>query len=135
MAWLKKYAELLALLDVHVLTSHMEANPVSILEAMACGKAIVAPRVGSIPETVLEGQHGLLSPAADEQHLAAQLVTLLRDPELAAAMGRAGRQRVVAHYSLKRMVEGYQDLISDFYQAKCPRNTVALRPTALQEAI
>ena len=48
--------ELLNLLDVFVLTSRMEANPVSILEALATGKPVVATRVGSIPETVIDGQ-------------------------------------------------------------------------------
>jgi glycosyltransferase involved in cell wall biosynthesis len=111
--------DLLALLDVHVLTSHMEANPVSILEAMACGKPIVAPRVGSIPETVLEGQHGLLADAGDEPGLAAAVIELLHNPLKAADMGRAARQRVVENYSLQRMVEGYQDLIERIYRTKC----------------
>lgn len=128
--------ELLALMDVHVLTSHMEANPVSILEAMACGKPIVAPRVGSIPETVVEGKHGFLSPAGDERHLAEQIVTLLSNRQLAKAMGQAARERVVAHYSLERMVYGYQDLITKIYQAKCPPDreaTTVSRQHALQE--
>jgi glycosyltransferase involved in cell wall biosynthesis len=97
----------------------MEANPVSILEAMACGKPIVAPQVGSIPETVLEGEHGFLSPAGDEEHLAAKIVEILHNPLRAAQMGRAARERVVAHYSLERMVEGYQELIDRIYRSKC----------------
>lgn len=107
--------ELLSLVDVHVLTSHMEANPVSILEAMACGKPNVAPRVGSIPETVCEGEHGFLATAGDEDTLSARVVELMHSPLRAAEMGRAARQRVVAHYSLERMVEGYQDLIDRLY--------------------
>ena len=52
--------QLLNLFDVFTLTSHNEANPVSILEAAATGKPIVATRVGSIPETVLDGVTGYL---------------------------------------------------------------------------
>ena len=58
--------ELLGLLDVFVLTSHNEANPVSILEALATGKPVVSTAVGSIPETVLEGVTGYLVDPGDE---------------------------------------------------------------------
>ena len=53
--------ELLGLLDVLLLTSHNEANPVSILEGLACGKPVVATRVGSVPESVLDEQVGTSS--------------------------------------------------------------------------
>jgi glycosyltransferase involved in cell wall biosynthesis len=111
--------ELLSLLDVHVLTSHMEASPVSILEAMACGKPNVAPRVGSIPETLIDGQHGLLVNPGDEEAFAARVVELLNGPLRAAALGNAARQRVLENYSLERMVEGYEELIERIYRAKC----------------
>ena len=55
-------SEVLSLIDVFMLTSHMEANPASILEAMACEKPVVATRVGSVPETVLDGRTGYLVP-------------------------------------------------------------------------
>src|SRR5690606_33927770 len=58
-------SQLLTLLDVFVLTSQMEANPVSILEAAACGKPVVSTAVGSIPEVVLEGQTGFLVEPGD----------------------------------------------------------------------
>lgn len=110
--------ELLALTDVFLLTSHMEANPVSILEAMATEKPVVATRVGSVPETVLEGQTGYLAAPGDAAQIAAHAVELLRDSERAAAMGRAAREHVVCHWSVKQMVQGYQDLIVDIYQRK-----------------
>ena len=57
--------ELLSLMDVLVLTSHMEANPISILEAMAAEKPVISTRVGSVSETVLDGQTGyLVAPGA-----------------------------------------------------------------------
>jgi glycosyltransferase involved in cell wall biosynthesis len=114
--------DLLALVDVHVLTSHMEANPVSILEAMACGKPNVAPRVGSIAETVIEGEHGLLADPGNEEALAARIVELMHNPLRAAAMGRAARERVVESYSLERMVDGYQELIERIYRKKCGKS-------------
>lgn len=111
--------EVLALTNVFLLTSHMEANPVSIMEAMATEKPVVATRVGSVPETVLDGQTGFLVPPGDAVQLAARTVELLRDPDRAAAMGRAGREHVVSHWSVRRMVQGYQDLIVEIYQSKC----------------
>lgn len=111
--------ELLSLIDVFVLCSHMEANPVSILEAMATEKPVVATRVGSVPEAVSEGQTGYLVAPGDAQELAARVVALFRDPQQAAVLGCAGRQQVLAHWSIQRMVEGYQDLLTSIYQSKC----------------
>jgi glycosyltransferase involved in cell wall biosynthesis len=114
-------AELLSLVDVLVLSSRMEANPVSLLEAMASEKPVVAPRVGSIPETILDGQNGYLTTPGDAEEFAARIVHLLRNPDCAATLGRAGREQVVAHWSIKRMVEGYQDLLAGIYAEKCNR--------------
>lgn len=110
--------ELISLMDVVVLTSKMEANPVTILEAMACAKPFVAPRVGSIPDTILDGLTGYLAEPQDEAGLAHGVLRLLRDPAAAARFGQAGRQRVVEHYSLERMVKGYEELITRLHQNK-----------------
>jgi len=110
--------ELLSLVNVLVLSSHMEANPVSILEGLACGKPVVATRVGSVPETVQHGTTGLLVDPGNADQLASALGDLLESPATAAALGRAGRELVVSSWSLDGMVAGYQNLIQDIYQAK-----------------
>ncbi len=69
------------------------------LEAMACGTAVVASRVGGIPEVVDDGLTGLLVPPDDPAALAKALNDLVRDPARAAAYGQAGRQRAVAEFS------------------------------------
>jgi starch synthase len=69
------------------------------LEAMACETAVVASRVGGIPEVVEDSVTGLLVPPDDPASLADALNALLRDPGRAAAMGRAGRERAVAEFS------------------------------------
>lgn len=114
-------AELLAIVDVLVLSSHMEANPVSILEAMAAEKPVVATRVGSVPETVLDGLTGHLAAPGDAHQIASRVADLLVDRAQAAAMGRRGRRHVVDHWSSRRMVDGYQDLVTEIYQSKCRR--------------
>ncbi|MBN2022267.1 MAG: glycosyltransferase [Pirellulales bacterium] len=119
--------EVLSLLDVFLLTSQMEANPVSILEAMASEKPIVAPAVGSIPEVVVDRGVGRLTAPGDADALAAAVTELLAAPDRASAMGRAGRERVLSHWSVGRMVEGYQDLIAEIYQSKATRRRQPLR--------
>lgn len=109
---------LLALMDVFVLTSHMEANPVSILEALACERPVVATAVGSVPETVIDGQTGFLVRPGDAQAIADRLIELFRDRAKAAALGRCGRRHVVEHWSVKRMIAGYETLLEEIREAK-----------------
>jgi glycosyltransferase involved in cell wall biosynthesis len=111
--------EMLALMDVLALTSHMEANPICLLEAMASEKPVVATRVGSVAETVLDGRTGFLAPAGDSQALSHRVLELLTDRARAATIGRAGREHVIAHWSVDRMVQGYQDLLTRIYLDKC----------------
>jgi alpha-maltose-1-phosphate synthase len=68
------------------------------LEAMACGAAVVASRVGGIPEVVADGETGLLVPPGDAGALADALGELLADPTRAAELGQAGRRRAVAEF-------------------------------------
>ena len=110
--------EVLSLVDVVMLTSRMEANPASILEAMACEKPVVATRVGSVAETVLDGRTGYLVPPGDAYELARRTLDLLCHPDRAAMLGRAGREHVIAHWSVHRMVKGYEDLIAALYEKK-----------------
>lgn len=109
---------LLRLMDVFLLTSHNEANPVSILESLATGVPVIATRVGSIPETVLDGQTGYLVEPGDEAQMAERISELFRSPERARQMGAAGRDHVVKHWSLKQMVSRYETLIANLYARK-----------------
>jgi len=113
--------DILACTDVVVLSSHMEANPLSVLEAMACGKPVVATRVGSVPTNVIDGLTGFLVPPGDATALVDRCLLLLSSAELREEMGRAGRQHVSARASLDTTVGGYQDLIVEMYRCKCGR--------------
>lgn len=116
-------AQILSLLDVFVLTSHNEANPVSILEAMSCERPVVATDVGSIRETVRDGETGRLVPPGDRAALAGCIAELLVDPLHAQHLGRKGREAIRRNWSVEQMVEGYEDLINQIYcrKAGCPR--------------
>jgi glycosyltransferase involved in cell wall biosynthesis len=109
---------LLAALDVFALTSHMEANPISILEAMSVGVPVVATNVGSIHEAVIEGKTGFLVAPGDAEQLAAGVLQLLNDPLRSSAMGAAARQAVIERWSVEAMVSGYERLIATIYERK-----------------
>jgi glycosyltransferase involved in cell wall biosynthesis len=112
--------ELLSLIDVFLLTSHNEASPVSIREAFALGKPVVATRVGSVGEVVSDGQNGYLVAPGDTISMTARVLALFRNPGLARAMGRAGREYIQQYGSLETMVGGYEDLIQEIYSQRRP---------------
>jgi starch synthase len=68
------------------------------LEAMGCATAVVASRVGGIPEVVVDGQTGTLVPPDDPAALAEAVNALVRDQDQAAAMGKRGRERAIAEF-------------------------------------
>ncbi len=93
-----------------VLSSRREAMPNAVLEAMACGRPVVATRVGALPELVEETGAGVLAPPGDPRALAAAMEQVLAHPDRAAAWGRAGRRAAVERYSLAAMVQSHQEL-------------------------
>ncbi|MBN1396051.1 MAG: glycosyltransferase [Pirellulales bacterium] len=113
--------ELLALMDVVALTSKMESNPICLLEAMAAEKPVVATKVGSVAESVQDGRTGYLTAADDSRAMADRILELLRDRPRASSMGRAGREEIIARWSVERMVRGYEELIADLYARKCAK--------------
>ena len=97
-------------LDCFVLPSLAEGISNTILEAMASGLPVLATDVGGNAELIVAAQTGELVPATDVAAMAAALLRLAADPVRATALGRAGRQRVVQHFSLPAMVGAYQAL-------------------------
>ncbi|MGH7860542.1 MAG: glycosyltransferase family 4 protein, partial [Candidatus Binatia bacterium] len=92
-------------LDVVVSASHVEPFGRTIIEAMACGKPVVATRVGGVPEIVVEGTTGLLVDPGAPRQLADAAERLLRDERLRSEMGANGRKRVIEDFSLESHVE------------------------------
>ncbi len=108
----------LSALDLFVLTSHNEASPVSILEAMACGRPIVAPDVGSIGQSLIHDRAGFLVRGHDVAPHAQAWLEILSDPQRRESMGLVGREQVVRHGSLAVMTRGYEDLLWQVYRSK-----------------
>ena len=92
-------------LDVFVLPSRAENFPVAALEAMAAGLAVVATRVGGVPELVVDGETGILVEPDDPAAMSAAIARLAGDPGSRAALGAEGRRRVEALFSSDRMAE------------------------------
>ncbi|WP_231936332.1 glycosyltransferase [Bythopirellula polymerisocia] len=102
--------------DAVALTSHNEASPVSILEALSCSVPVVAANVGSVGETVIDGITGKLFAAGDSSGFVACTLDLLDDEELRTKLGAKGRERTIKHWSLESMVHGYESLICSLAQ-------------------
>jgi glycosyltransferase involved in cell wall biosynthesis len=91
--------------DIFVMSSVTEGLGTSLLDAMACGKPVVASRTGGIPEVVEDGVTGFLVPPRDHTAMAMAIVKLLADKHLRERMGAAGLARVREHFTAERMVD------------------------------
>jgi L-malate glycosyltransferase len=91
--------------DIFVMSSITEGLGTSLLDAMACGKPIVATSAGGIPEVVVDGQTGILVPPRDSEALARAITALLRDEHAQQVMGAEGLLRVRERFSAERMVQ------------------------------
>jgi glycosyltransferase involved in cell wall biosynthesis len=92
--------ELLATSDIYIQPTLAEAFGLAVAEAMACGCAVVASRVGGINELIEHGKNGLLVAPGDEAGLAAAIDQLLHDPALRHQLGASARQRACEQYQL-----------------------------------
>ncbi|MAL27555.1 MAG: colanic acid biosynthesis glycosyltransferase WcaL [Croceicoccus sp.] len=90
----------LARADLFALPSFAEGVPIVLMEAMAAGLPVLATAIAGIPELVEDGVSGRLVAPGDTSGFAAAMADLLADPARARAMGRAGRQKVAAEFSI-----------------------------------
>ena len=113
--------KLFAAMNVFALTSHNEASPVSILEALACAVPVVSTRVGSVAESVHDQWNGFTVEPGDTQAVAERIQYLLWNKETAEMMGNNGREHVQNHGSLDTMVRMYEQLIHNIFDRKTNR--------------
>lgn len=102
--------DLLAAMDIWVMSSVREGLPVALLEAMAAGRPIVATDVGGIPEAVRDGREGLIVPAADSGALSGAIGRLLDEPAVGARLGAAARARARAEYGIEAIAARIEDV-------------------------
>jgi glycosyltransferase involved in cell wall biosynthesis len=97
-------------LDVLVVSSNNEGTPVSAIEAMAAGCPVVATRVGGLPDLIADGQTGRLVPPRDPAALAASILRLLGDREMARRLGEAAQATVARRFTVERLCRDVEDL-------------------------
>ncbi|MCC7208627.1 MAG: glycosyltransferase, partial [Anaerolineae bacterium] len=103
--WRSDAAALMPAFDVFLMPSVWEGFGLVVLEAMAARLPVIASRVSALPEIVVHGQTGILTPPADAPALTTALTRLLSDPALRQAMGDAGRARLESDFSVAQMID------------------------------
>ena len=110
-------AKALKLIDIFVQPSLQEGLGISLLEAMACGKAVAASRIGGIPSVIDDGRDGLLVAPGEAKKLAGAIQRLIRDKNLRKNLGNAARRKVEEKFDAKKMAREmetlYEDLLKD----------------------
>jgi glycosyltransferase involved in cell wall biosynthesis len=119
-------ARVIAAADVVVLPSHAEGFPLAVLEAMACGKPVIATPVGGVAEAVVDGVTGLLTPPGNPAALAEAIARLVSDEALRRRMGAAARRRIEERFSMTVFARAVQGVYSDLVdKAPTMRTTAA----------
>jgi len=115
----KDIPEILAAIDIFVLTSSSrEGLGISILEAMAAEKPVVATAIGGIPEVVIDGETGILVPPKNTDDIAGAIIELLKNPGKANTMGQKGAQRVKEKFTTQHMLVDIEELYESSLQIK-----------------
>ncbi len=104
-------APIVAAADVVLVPSRVESFGLAAVESLLLGRPVVATRIGGLPEVVRDGETGLLVPADDPRALADAVIRLLEDPQLAAALGAAGRADARARFSMPAFAAALADAV------------------------
>jgi glycosyltransferase involved in cell wall biosynthesis len=121
-------SDILAAFDVAVSSSDFEGSPLAVIEYMAAAKAIVATRVGGVPDLIEDGVHGLLVEAQDAEGLASAVARLLREPDLGSRMGEEARERQQAEFTIDAAVHRLELLYGQLSAASADGRTGRTRP-------
>jgi glycosyltransferase involved in cell wall biosynthesis len=104
--------------DIFCLPSLTEGFSNAVLEAMACSKPVVAANVGGNPEAVEDGAEGFLVAPGSAGELAEKILALAADPGLRARMGEAGRKTLLEKFTLRKMIDNYQEFYTSLAGGK-----------------
>ena len=110
----KDIKEILPILDIFVISSLWEGQPIAMLEAMASGCPVVATKVGGIPEILVEEKNGLLAEPKDASSLAQQIIKLVNNDKLRYNLGKEGRL-TASEYSLPIYIKKLEKYFTDEY--------------------
>jgi len=110
--------EIMNLMDVFVLSSLWEGLPLTILEAQALGKPVVATNISGTKEIIKDKETGFLIPPKNQESLASSVKLLLQNPEMRKEFGNKGREFVTENFSLVKMVENTRKLYYELINQK-----------------
>jgi len=108
-------------IDVLLLPSANEGTPVSVIEALAAGRPVVATRVGGVPDVVRDGVDGYVVAVGDVDQLGARLAELADDPAARDEMGSRARARMRERYAVERLVDDTDRLYRSLLAGRLPR--------------
>ena len=94
-----------SLIDVFVHPSLRDGMPNAVLEAMACGKAVIATHVGGVVDVIKDSENGTTVPANDAESLSKTILTLLNDPALRVRLGTSARETIQKEFTLQKELD------------------------------
>jgi glycosyltransferase involved in cell wall biosynthesis len=118
LGWRRDLGRIYADLDIVALSSLNEGTPVSLIEAMAAGRATVATNVGGVSDVVEDGVTGLLVPSKQSRALAGAILRLLQDDALRETLGKRAMASVYPKYDVSRLIEDTKSLYLNLLQAQ-----------------
>ena len=108
----------LEVFEIFALPSRIEAMPITVLQAMSLGRAIVATKVGGIPELIEDNQEGLLVEAEDQFLLTRAISRLVKDQNLRKKLGEKAKARAIKEFGLEKMLSSYRELYLRYLEGK-----------------
>ena len=111
-------ADLLSLADIFVLPSLWEDLPISLLEAMGAGVAVVASQVDGVEELIVDNQTGLTVPPSDSQTLSQVILRILDEPEFRVNLGQQGKWLVEKEFNQDQMCNMYRNLFENLLEGR-----------------
>jgi len=119
LGYTNEVSKILFVTDIYVTASSREGLPVSVMEAMAMERPIVAYNIRGVRDLVEDGVNGFLVPFGDVKALSEKIKYLLEHPEIAEEMGKKGRERVEREFSLdvilRQMEKLYKEILESEY--------------------
>jgi Glycosyltransferase len=112
-SWQENIDEVLAGVDIVVLTSHNEGTPLSLIEAQAAAKPVVSTNVGGVADIVIDGETGYITAPDNKSELSEAILKLIINPELRKNFGEKGRVHAIDNFSYKRLVN---DMTAYYYE-------------------
>lgn len=113
---IRNVREFLSILDIFAHPSILEGLGIAVIEAMSMERAIVATRVGGLPELVTDGLDGILVEPNNPRELSKAMGNILENPELKKKLGQNARKKAVEQFSIDTMIRKYEELYLQMYQ-------------------